>query len=190
MLIKKVKKYMPTLAEHLMMLKDQLNRFDQILGEFIMLMKQNLPKGLEKINTYEEFLELIGAFQTTKTDAKRERTLAIYTKVRDSIKVAIIDFEDHITHPLLQVHGGCETPYQQQLKRKMRDSIREMNMHLRPDYDFYNLNHKEWQAKVLLTEQKLFLGLISVLAKSVSTLTDADVQTDEYLSALTVKIKV
>ena len=189
-LIKKVKKYMPTLAEHLMMLKDQLTKFDKILGEFIMIMKQNMPKGVEQINTYEELLELFDKIKKNKPEAKHGRVLNVYTKVRDCIKATAAEFEDHIMHTLLQVHAHCESSYQQQLKSKMRSAIREMNTHLQPSYNFYNLNHKEWQSKVLFKEQKLFLGPISVLAKSVSTLVDADVQMDEYLSSLTVKIKV
>ncbi|KAK2166274.1 hypothetical protein LSH36_40g09022 [Paralvinella palmiformis] len=189
-MIKVVKRYIPTLAEHVLMLKDTLNRFDQSLGEFIMIMKQNLPKEVDKICTYKQFLELADEIRKKKPDSSHNKILSIYAKVRDHIKLEVREFEDHVLHPLLQVHGSCETLHQREIKGHMRAGLRETRERLKPDYDFYQLNHKEWQAKVLLNEQKLFLGLISVLASSVTTLLEADTQTDEYLSALPIKIKI
>lgn len=190
--MKTVKGYTPKLTEHLLLLRDTLNRFDQHLGEFIMVLKQNCPKQTEHIRSQKEYQTCVAAIKEKKKKTRRDintRILDEYPKVAKCILDTAEEIADNVLHPLLQVHAQCETDSQRELKAKLRQAIKETRAKLQPDFELSAVRHVEWQGKILLAEQRLCAGLLCLLPTCVDSLLDADAYLDEYLSGVNVSLR-
>ena len=107
-----------------------------------------------------------------------------YITAHENAKKLLEDMEANICHPLALVHACCETEHQRERKKVIKDKCLDMQRRLKPESNFSKLKHSDVQSAILLREQALFLGLVSVLHFAVETIVDIEHQLDEYLSAV------
>ena len=182
-MIQQVKEYQKKMSSDILCLKDEFYNTEACLGELIFILKRNMPKDVEQISTYKMF-ESITAGLKDKRDINQKpinqfkNTLSAALTILKEILVNLCD-------RLMQVHTAMETIQQSERKVFMKRACLDIMKVLEPDYDLTRLKHLRvgWQEKILLREQKMFLGFVSLLPCAVDTITEIDQNLDEYLSA-------
>lgn len=92
------------------------------------------------------------------------------------------EIQRDLVFPLCQIRHHCENENQRNLKKTIKSACAEVLNALKPEVDLQKVKFKEWESKILLREQGLFLGLISIIPLSVDRLTTIDYSADEYIN--------
>lgn len=185
-MVKRVKERQRALIEEMVLLRDQLGKFDQHLSEFIMILKQYVPQKIETINSCKDLQTHVERMKTKR--GVSTKTFEEFKRLLRSINKTIGDYESGVSHPLSQVRAVCESENQRELKQRIKELARDMKDKLRPDYNASKHRHHEWTSKMLAKEQKLIAGVVSLAPIGVDTVVTIDECLDEYLSGFDPKV--
>lgn len=185
-MLKQIKDYQQDLASTILTLKDDVNKFDQTLGKFLMVYKQNISGKVQRVTTVAQMNDHLAEFKEKSVDLS---AFDHYKTMLDNLREVLVEMETNISYPLAQIHAQCETPAQRKVKQKIKDSNLEWQQQLEPESDLNSLRHPDWKNKILLREQRLFLGLVSLPVYATEAVKDIDLSLDEYLSGILIDLR-
>lgn len=166
-----------------MSVKDGLRSVDQHLTEFILTYKQLISTDILSTKSLAEF-------ETTVRKAKesRENRLSLihlegYLMLIDDIRDVLRAFEEDVYHPLTQIHDDCETSNQKEMKSRIGLNITRMQTQLAKDSDLSTMRHPAIKCRILVREEGLFMGLLSLATVALEATENVDNDLDEYFSA-------
>ncbi|KAK6167562.1 hypothetical protein SNE40_021559 [Patella caerulea] len=190
-MVKRLREAQKQIVEMTCNLRDEETQFEQNLSTFILNVKQILPTNILAINTLKEFHTNIKIAKGTKgVKAETFETIDHYFRTLQQLRKALAQVERIVWYPLSQIHAACENESQKTTKKSIKDTLTETVNMLKVDSDLQRVNYKEWEGKILFREQKLFLGLVSLVPLALEKILDIDHMVDEYITDFPDRIKV
>ena len=168
-------------------LRDCEYRFDQTLGDFLLLLKQTLGARREdaQILSVDELRQLTEKAQQQRRHVKPLTdylaSLARTEKVFDECILR------HMYFSLSLIHERCETETQTAQRRRINKICSHTLALLRSEKTLEKVAHQEWLPKILQREQKTFLGIVSLLPQSISNALEIDTLLDDYMNPFGVR---
>ncbi|XP_060083005.1 uncharacterized protein LOC132562282 [Ylistrum balloti] len=176
--LKSMKKYQEKLSKDAQDIRDIESNVEHKLGEFLLTMKQILPKDVTAIKTLKEFET---CHKVAKGAGKKTASLDAFANTLKQLRTTFNEIENGVCNPMLQIHKVCENEKQQELKQKIRQTCNDALALLKPEVDLTQVSHPDWQKKVLQREQELYRGLICVIPLTCGAVMDCSFMLDEYL---------
>ncbi|XP_074656595.1 uncharacterized protein LOC141909846 [Tubulanus polymorphus] len=186
-MLRAIRKFQKDNTKSLYKLRDDKHQFDAKLGEFIQLAKTYQPPGTI---VYKSVLDVNSIKRVAKeTRATVDiRVLDQYLNTVKNVLKSCDDLTANIVHPFSQIHAGCESENQRDLKQSIKQALADVRALLRDRADISNTKHSNWVGKVLPMERKLLLGIVCVIPCAIEKVIDVDHSIDEYFREVKVDL--
>lgn len=181
-ILQKLKNFQNRFNDDVQVLQETEANFGHKLGEFMMVAKQILPVNVIKIKTLKEFETIVKVAKGTPRAAKKLEVIDKYFDIIKKLRSALMEIEEVVCLPLLQMHKVCETERQRDVKPRIQTLTKETLQKLRVDADLQKVSHPGWNKRLLKSEHDLFLGLLSLVPIATEAAFDINCLLDEYIN--------
>ncbi|KAL5014173.1 hypothetical protein ScPMuIL_008443 [Solemya velum] len=179
-LLERLKSFQQEFNEECQVLSEMENEVEHTLGDFVQTMKRILPHNVQVLKTWKEFETAVKVAKGTHCKDLTNVDHFIRTVVK--LRATFQSIEPSVSSVLSQIHTLYENDKQRELKQKIIKLCSQTQATLRSDTELQKVSHPEWKAKLLPREQKLFGGLISLVALGRDNALDINYMLDEYIN--------
>jgi len=186
-MLRQVKQTQRALSHTLASLKDEASQFAASCNEFMVTYKRLIPPNIVQTTCLREFQQNVNSARAEPTCINTQ-AVDRYAKLLSSILQATMDIDYSVVQHLAQIHARAETSKQRELKAVIVDTLRRLETILDVNFDISVLIHPVWRTKIIVREEGLFLGLLSLISYCVEYVDGISHNLDEYMSGVTIKL--
>jgi hypothetical protein len=178
-MVKRLKSYQSVIATELSSMRDLDNEMELNRTDFMNCIRNLLPNDTEQISTLSEYEALAKSQKARKMYYKD--LLDLYSTIIKTWRVYYDTFLSEIATPFMQIHIVCENKKQREIKSKVVENIKGMQLMLDSNGHLQEVTHPEMERKIIQKEAPMFLGLLSLVPLGVDRLAEIDILIDEYI---------
>ena len=178
--VEELKRAQRQLSAELFALKDQVSRFSAGSTEFMVTYKRLAPTSTFETVCVSEFRQHLEAarpgFINVEAAERYADLLGAFGRSKDFIDTRVLQ-------PLGRIHERCESSKQQALKLCIEGSFHKLDGFLEEDFNLTKLRHAAWlEGRVIWREERLFVGLLSLISYCLEAVDSVSLDLDEYMS--------